>query len=175
MEIFLLILVIFFSCMFDGNSACWKKTRAPPVQHWVKVKGNFTHVFPNRVLGLTITQILFKPASSSSTPGNQVGLDASPSKRKKFNSSLPSSMGTIQLTTALQLQLHNPGSSNVRNEMCSGSGVTSFLNNPLPIPPSDSEMNPNPFIENLVGNPTTSPSAGPSLKKKGKRKATDLD
>ena len=161
--------------MFDGNSARWKKTRAPPIQHWVKVEGNFTHVLPNRVLGLTIMQILFKLAGSSSTPGNQVGLDASPSKRKKFNSSLPSSMGTIQLTTAPQLQLHNPGLSNVGNEMCSSSGVASFLNNPLPIPPSNSEMNPDPFIENSVGDPMTSPGAGPSPKKKGKCKATDLD
>ena len=84
-------------------------------------------------------------------------------------------MGTFQLSSNPQFQLQDPGSSNVANEMGSGSGVAAFLNNPLAIPPSDSNMTLDSFVDNSVGDPTTSPGAGSSARKKGKCKATDLD
>jgi len=123
----------------------------------VKVNGHFSSILPNKLLTVTISQILFNPGTASNPPNATTTLNASPSKKKKFNTIAPSPVTAIQ-------------------------GPPTFLNHPLPLPPSDGDMLVNSFVGNHtpeIGLPlsahTETPGAGPSAKKQGKCKATDIE
>ena len=163
-----------FSCKFDGHSACWKKTRPPLINNWVKVEGYFSHVLPNKILGITITQILFNPTGSSN---QQCGFDSSPSKKNKFNTIAAPSIAAIPSTSCSSLQMQVADSTHAANASVMSGGPNSF-NESLSIPPCKSEMLLDAFVKPPVAHPadpTSSPGAGPSAKKKGKCKATDTE
>jgi len=128
------------------------------INHWLKVEGHFSSILPNKLLSITISQLLFNLGMSSNPPSATTTSNASPSKKKKFNAIAiaPSPITAVQ-------------------------GSMAFINQSLPLPPSDREMLLNPFIGNLtpeiglpLSAPMETPGAGPSAKKHGKCKATDV-
>ena len=125
------------------------------------VQGHFSHlVKPARILGITISHMLFHPGASSKLPGNASTSDDS-SKKHKFDPCVPpATPPPSEISATLPSLPAEPALQQLQD---------SLMNSP---PPEMVE----PASASTFTQPSTSTAgAGPSSKKCGKRKATELD
>ena len=147
-----------FSCKIDSKLPWWKKTWPPGVGHFVKVEGFCTHIVkPSKVLGITISHLLYHPGGSSNQPESSSGQDISPSKKRKFDP-------FVSTITPAKLENITPVSS--LPDVGMQDLQDSIMDISAPEQASSSNLLPLPI--------SSSTDAGPSSKKRGKRKATDV-